>query len=186
MSPEGIFKDKALALVVQAVLLFAAVIYTTHGGPNIYIVLCITTLLTLYVLQALNHRFRYYFPINGFFRKNTKRQDTYILYGLTILAFFFFLMALTNSIILGLFLSLIIVLPGPIWFLFISKRVACDIEKEFKSEDPIISLTHCPNCGKDAIQVGSFLEGNKAIAVGKCLKGCGMKFRKGPDIVRFG
>jgi hypothetical protein len=186
MRPEGIFKDKALALVVQGVLLFAAVIYTTHGGPNIFIVLCITTLLTLYVLQALNRRFRYYFPIQGFFRKNTKKQDTYILYGLTFLAFFFFLMGLTHSVILGVILSLIIVLPGPIWFLFFSKIVSSDIEKEFKEEDPVVALTHCPNCGKDAIQVGSFLEGNKAIAVGKCLKGCGIKFRKGPEIVRFG
>jgi hypothetical protein len=101
MSPEGIFKDKALALVVQGILLFSAVIYTTHGGPNLFIILCITTLLTLYILQALNHRFRYYFPIQGFFRKNTKKQDTYILYGLTFLAFFFFMMGLTDNAIFG-------------------------------------------------------------------------------------
>ena len=30
------------------------------------------------------------------------------------------------------------------------------------------------------------LEGNKAIAVGKCLNGCGMKFQKGPKVLRFG
>ena len=137
MSPESIFKDKALALVVQGVLLFAAVIYTTHGGADPFIVLCITTLLTLYVLQALNHRFRYYFPIQGFFRKNTKKQDTYILYGLTFLAFFFFLMGITHNVILGVILSLIIVLPGPIWFLFVSKRIASDIEKSLKRKTPL-------------------------------------------------
>jgi len=186
MNPEGIFKDKALALIVQGILLFAAIIYTTHGGPNIFIILCITTLLTLYVLQAFNRRFRYYFPINVLFHKNTKRYDTYTLYVLTLLAFFFFLMGLVHNIVLGVILSLIIVLPRPIWLLFISKRIASDIEHDLKREDPIVSLVQCPYCGKDAIQVGSFLEGNRAIAVGKCLNGCGIKFRKGPETLRFG
>ena len=186
MSPEGIFKDKASALVVQGVLLFAAVIHTTHSGPNFFIILSITTLLTLYVLQALNRRFRYYFPINGFFRENTKRKDTYSLYILTFLAFFFFLMGLTHSIPLGIFLSLIILLPGPIWFLFFSKGVASDIESEFKKKDYIVSFIHCPYCGAYAVQVGSFIEGKRAIACGKCLKGCGKKFRYGPKIVLFG
>ena len=186
MSPEGIFKDKALALVVQGVLLFAAVIHTTHGEPNFFIVLSITILLSLYVLQALNRRFRYYFPINGFFRKNTKRKDTYILYVLTFLAFFSFLMGLTHSISLGIFLSLIILLPGPIWFLFFSKGVASDIESEFKKKDFIVSSIHCPYCGADAVQVGSFKEGNRAIRCVKCLKGCGGKFCYGPKIVHFG
>jgi hypothetical protein len=186
MSPEEIFEDKAVALVVQGILLLSAVIYTTHGGPNLFIVLCITTLLTLYVLQALNHRFRYYFPIQGFFRKNTKKQDTYILYGLTFLSFFFFLMGVTHSVILGATLSLVIILPGPIWYLIFSKRISLYIERQFKKEDFVFALTHCPNCGKDAIQVGSFLEGNKAIAFVKCLEGCGKKFQKGPKVIRFG
>lgn len=185
MNPGDIFKDKALALIIQGVLLLASVIYTTHGGPNIFIVLCITTLLTLYVLQAFNPRFRYYLPIQGFFRKNTKNLDTYILYGLTILSFFFFLMGLTHNAILSVILTLIIILPGPAWFLFFSKKISFVIEEQFKREDPVVALTHCPNCGKEAIQVGSFIEGNKAIALIKCINGCGEKFKIGPQIVRF-
>lgn len=186
MDPGGIFKDKSLAIIVQGILLFASVIYTTHGGPNIFIVLCITTILTLYVLQAFNHRFRYYLPIQAFFQKNTKKQDTFILHGLTVLSFFFFLMGLTNNPILSVILTLIIILPGPIWFFFFSRKISAGIEEQFKREDPVVALINCPNCGKDAIQVTSFIEGNKAIAILKCINGCGRKFRKGPKVVIFG
>ncbi len=144
MSPEEIFKDKAVALAVQGVLLLSAVIYTTHGGPNIFMILCIATLLALYFLQALNHRFRYYFPVSLFFSKKTTRIDTYILYGLTFLAFSFFFAGLTHKFHFGLLLSLVIFLPGIAWHCWGKKWVASDIELEFKDEDYIVSIIACP------------------------------------------
>lgn len=185
MSPGDIFKDKSIALIVQGILLFIAIIYTTHGSPNIYVILSIVTLLSLYILQAINHRFRYYFPINTFFQKDTKRVDTYILYFLTFLAFFFFLTGITHSKIIGFFLSVIIFLPGLLWYRYMAKHIALDIQSDFKQKDPVVSFVSCPFCGEGAVQVASFVSGNKAIAIGKCLKGCGQKFQKGPQIVNF-
>lgn len=186
MSPEEIFKDKSVALIVQGILLLVAVVYATHGEPNIWVILCIATLLTLYILQALNHRFRYYFPINTFFQKETRRIDTYLLYGLTFLAFFFFLAGLTHSIILGFCISIIVLSAGPLWRLYGAKLVSSDIESQFKQNDPVVSWIRCPYCGGEAVQVAAFISGNVAIAKGKCLKGCERKFEKGPQMVTFG
>ena len=169
MNLEEIFRDRALALVVQAILLIAAVIYTSQGGPDIFIVLSITTILALYVLQVFNRRFRYYFPVNNFFVKNTKMADTYMLYVLTFIAFFFFLMGLTHKMLYAVILSLTIILPGPIWRLWISKKLLSNFESDIKKEEYIISLITCPACGGNAVQVGSFCERNVAIAVGRCL-----------------
>jgi hypothetical protein len=186
MSHGDIFKDKSIALIVQGILLFIAIIYSTHGGPNIFVVLSIVTLLSLYILQAINHRFRYYFPINTFFQVETKKVDTYILYLLTFVAFFFFLTGITHSIILGFSLSIIILSPGPLWYFYVAKHIALDIQTDFKKKDPVVSYVSCQFCGGEAIQVASFISGNKAIAIGKCVKGCGQKFEKDPQIVNFG
>jgi K+ transporter len=64
------------AITVQGVLLASSVLYLEHGGFNLPVILAVVILLSLFVLQAINHRFYYYFPGNRFTGKETKKSAT--------------------------------------------------------------------------------------------------------------
>ena len=114
------------------------------------------------------------------------KLDTAILYGMTFFAFFFLLTGLSNSLSLGLLLTLIILLPGYFWSLWGAGRVSMALESEFKQAAPVVSFVSCPFCGSYAVQVADYLDGNVAVARGKCLEVCGEKFKKDPKVVNFG
>ena len=69
------FEDKKYpSVMVQGVLLATNVLYLQQTGPNIHILMSMGLILTLFTLQAVNPRFFYYFPINGFAGKTNQAR----------------------------------------------------------------------------------------------------------------
>ena len=61
------FEDKKYpSLMVQGVLLATSVLYLQQTGPSTNILISMGLVFTLFTLQAINPRFFYYFPGNGF------------------------------------------------------------------------------------------------------------------------
>ncbi len=85
------FKGKEYpAVSVQSIVLATNVLFLSKS-PNFFLFLSIGIVMLLFTLQAINKRFRYYFPHNSFTDESTRDWDTYILYGLTFLMIFFML-----------------------------------------------------------------------------------------------
>jgi hypothetical protein len=123
------FEDKKYpSVMVQGVLLATNVLYLQQTGPNIH------------------PRFFYYFPINGFTRKMTYHVDTYILYGMTVLALFFMVLGLSQSIGIATATTLAIALSPLIWKQYGRLWVRDSLTKRLSRELHQFSAA-CPSCG---------------------------------------
>ena len=86
------FEDKKYpSIMVQGFILATDVLYLQHKELNILIFISMGIVFTLFTMQAINHRFFYYYPQNKFTMTMTYDVDTYILYLMTFFAIFFLL-----------------------------------------------------------------------------------------------
>ena len=178
---EELTNKKYPSITIQGVLLASSILYLKHEGPNILIIFSITIVLFLFILQAINHRFYYYFPGNQFALEETKDIDTCILYLSTFFAFFFFIWGISDSVILSIFLTAFIVLPGFLWKIFMYKRVRQRITDRLKNRN-YIYYVKCPHCGAKAIRGRIIFRWNKGYQIIECLEGCKKKSKGCVDI----
>lgn len=129
-------------------------------GPNIAAIVTVVIILSLFVLQSINHRFYYYFPNNKFTGTETKSIDTYILYGMTFAAFFTFIWGVSNSLVIGIISSAFIIFPSFLWRMFIFQKVRDRIAENLSKEN-IVQITQCPNCGGKAVLGRKVFEWNQ-------------------------
>lgn len=162
------------AITVQGVLLAASVLYLEHGGSNIPVVFTVVILLSLFVLQAINHRFFYYFPGNKFTGKETKNLDTYLLYFMIFLAFLTFIWGVSHSFVIATISTAIIILPGFLWKEFMYAKVRDNIAEKLSTEN-IVKTIPCPNCGGKAVIGKKVFKWNKGYKIVECVAGCGYK-----------
>ena len=174
---NDIANQKYPSITIQGVLLASSVLYLKHEGANIPIIFTIVIVLSLFVLQSLNHRFFYYFPINTFAEKETKSLDTYLLYFMTFLAFLLFIYGISNSVTIAIISTAIIILPGFIWKLLIYEKVRDGIAEKLGREK-IIKTVKCPKCGGEAISWKKVFKWNHGYEIIECLDGCGHKEEK--------
>ena len=162
------------SITVQGVLLTSSVLYLEHGGANIAVIATVVFILSLFVLQSINHRFYYYFPGNKFIGTETKSIDTYILYGMTFAAFFTFIWGVSNSLVIGVISSVFIIFPGFLWRMFIFQKVRDKIAENLSKENKV-KFIRCPNCGGKAILGRKVFKWNQGYEIVECLDGCGHK-----------
>lgn len=172
------FVDKKYpSITLQGVLLISSVLYLEHGGKNYAIIFTVVIVLSLFILQSINHRFYYYFPWNNFAEKNTKSWDTYLLYTMTFFAFQTFIYGLSGSFVLSIISTAIIILPGFIWRIFLlHEKVRDKIVKDLREKN-IIKFIKCPNpkCHSNAILGRKVLGWNLGYEIIECIDGCGYK-----------
>ena len=166
------FEDKKYpSVMVQGVLLATNVLYLQQTGPSIPILISMGLILTLFTLQAVNPRFFYYFPINGFARKMTYHVDTYILYGMTVLALFFMVLGLSQSIGIATATTLVIALSPLIWKQYGRLWVRDSLTKRLSRELHQFS-TACPSCGGELQIEREVLDWDKGREYRTCLGEC--------------
>jgi hypothetical protein len=171
------FLDKEYpAITVQSVLLASSILYLEHGGLNLAVIFTVVIILSLFVLQAINHRFFYYFPGNRFTGKETKNLDTFILYFMTFLAFLLFIWGVSHSFVIAIISVVIIISPGFIWRIFFYEKVRDNIVKKLSTEN-IIEFIKCPKCGAKARKEKRVLKWNKGYLVIEC-DGCKYRIEK--------
>jgi hypothetical protein len=144
------FEDKKYpSVMVQGVLLATNVLYLQQTGPNIH----------------------YYFPINGFTRKMTYHVDTYILYGMTVLALFFMVLGLSQSIGIATATTLAIALSPLIWKQYGRLWVRDSLTKRLSRELHQFSAA-CPSCGGELQIKREVLDWDKGREYRTCLGEC--------------
>ena len=162
------------AITVQGVLLASSVLYLEQGGFNLPVILTVVILLSLFVLQAINHRFYYYFPGNRFTGKETKNLDTKILYCMTFIAFMLFIWGISHSFVLAAISTVIILFPGFLWKKYMYEKVRNDIAEKLRIKN-VVQFIPCPKCGKKAIVGKKVFRWNKGYQIIECLDGCKFK-----------
>ena len=168
----GFEEKKYPSVMVQGVLLATNVLYLQETGPNTNILISMGLILTLFTTQAVNPRFFYYFPINGFARKMTRHVDTYILYGMTVLALFFMVLGLSQSIGIATVATLVIVLSPLIWKQYGRSWVRDSITKRLSRELHQFTAA-CPFCGGELQIKREVLVWNKGREYRTCFGECG-------------
>jgi hypothetical protein len=167
--------NKGPAITVQGVLLASSILYLEHGGSNLPVVFAVILVLSLFFLQAINHRFFYYFPGNKFTGKETRNLDTYVLYSMTFLSVWLFIWGISHSFVIGIISVLLIVPPGFLWKHFILEKVRKDIANRLRSEN-IVEINQCPKCGAKAIIGKKVFKWNLGYQIIECVDGCGFKY----------
>lgn len=137
------------SVTIQSVLLGTNFLLFESNHPDIYFILSIIILLGLFFLQAINHRFYYFFPFNKFSGTTTPHADTVILYILVLVAFVFTLLGITASIIFTSVATVAIILPPFLWRLFIYPIVRGKITLQLKKRSYKFD-TQCRKCGNIA------------------------------------
>lgn len=165
---------KGPAITVQGVLLASSILYLEHGGSNLPVIFAVILILSLFFLQAINHRFFYYFPGNKFTGKETKNLDTYILYSMTCLSVLLFIWGISDSYLIGIISLLLIVPPGFLWKWFIFEKVRDNIADELRSGN-VVEIAQCPKCGAKAIVGKKVFKWNQGYQIIECVDGCGFK-----------
>jgi hypothetical protein len=166
------FEDKKYpSLMVQTALLVTSVLYLQQTGPSINILISMGLVLTLFTLQAINPRFFYYFPISGFAGKITYHVDTYILYGLTVLALFFMVLGISQSIGIAIVATSVIALSPLAWRQYGSPWVRDSLTKRLSKELHQLT-TICPSCGGELQIKREVLDWNKGREYRTCLGQC--------------
>lgn len=172
-----ISNSKFAAVSVQAFLLAANLFSLKASLNKTSIIISIVLIFSIFVLQALNNRFYLYFPFQEWAKQPTKDWDTYLLYLLTVLAFFFFILGVSDSILFSVVGISIIIIPGIVWKFYFNNKIIIRVVKKLKA-NPIIEDFVCPNCkGKATIkyQVIDEREGKKII---HCVDECGKVFEE--------
>jgi hypothetical protein len=166
------FEDKKYpSVMVQGVLLATNVLYLQQTGPSINILISMGLVLTLFTLQAVNPRFFYYFPINSFAGKMTYHVDTYILYGMTVLALFFMVLGISQSIGIAIVATSVIALSPLVWKQYGRQWVRNSLTKRLSKE--LHQFTGiCPSCGGELQIKREVLDWNKGREYRTCLGQC--------------
>jgi hypothetical protein len=166
------FEDKKYpSVMVQGVLLATNVLYLQETGINIHILISMGCILTLFTLQAINPRFFYYFPINSFAGKMTYHVDTYILYGMTVLALFFMVLGLSQSFGIATAATLVITLSPIVWKQYGRPWVRDSLTKRLSRELHQFSV-ECPSCGGELQIQREVLDWNRGREYRTCLGEC--------------
>ena len=166
------FVDKEYpAITVQGVLLASSVLYIEQGGSSLPVIFTVVILLSLFVLQAINHRFFYYFPGNRFAGKETKNLDTNILYCMTFLAFLFFIWGVSHSFVVAIISTAVIIFPGFLWKKFMYQKIRDNIAEKLRTEN-IVEIIPCPKCGKKAVIGKKVFQWNQGYQIVECIDGC--------------
>jgi hypothetical protein len=177
------FEDKKYpALMVQTVLLVTSVLYLQQTGPSIYILISMGLVLTLFTLQAINPRFFYYFPLSGFTGKIICHVDTYILYGLTVLALFFLVLGISQSTGIAIVATSVIALSPLIWRQYGRSWVRASLTKRLSRELHQLT-TICPSCGGELQIKREVLDWNKGREYRTCLGECGREEKEIKTII---
>ena len=167
----GLEDKKYPSITVQGVVLGTDVLYLQHSAPNLLIFLSMGLVFTLFTLQAVNHRFFYYFPVNRFTEKMTYNVDTYVLYGMTALAIFFMIAGIF-SLILAIIATVVICLSPLAWrfygYQWVRNRIT---EKLKKGTHTLWGI--CPCCQGPYIIKRRVLAWNRGVEYQKCLGKCG-------------
>jgi predicted RNA-binding Zn-ribbon protein involved in translation (DUF1610 family) len=137
------------SVTIQGVLLAINLLLFEQSTTYKYHVVSIIILISLFFLQAINHRFYYFFPVNKFTGKMTPHADTVILYLMTLSAFLFTLQGITDSLRYTIIATAFIVVPPFVWRLVFYKIVRNRIAKKL-SKEPVILEIRCPKCGRNA------------------------------------
>ncbi|MDY6990082.1 MAG: hypothetical protein SWQ30_18735 [Thermodesulfobacteriota bacterium] len=167
----GLEDKKYPSVTVQGVVLGTNVLYLQHSVPNFFIFVSMALIFTLFTLQAVNHRFFYYFPVNRFAEKMTYDVDTFILYGITALAIFFMIAGIfsVSHAIIG---TIVVALSPFAWRQYGYPWVRGRITKRLKKET--YTFWHiCPCCGGPYVIKRKVLTWNTGIEYQKCLGECG-------------
>lgn len=137
---------------------------------NIYSFLSIALVLLLFTLQAINSRFFYYFPKNGFIKQMTYDIDTYILYGLTFFAIFFMLAGLFGF--LEAIISTVVICGFPfLWRFFGKPRIQDRLVARFRNI-PYELNSICPCCGGKLKIYRKIIDKDHATESKKCIGNC--------------
>ena len=167
------FEDKKYpSLMIQTVLLLTSLLYLRQSGPSINILISMGLVLTLFTLQAVNPRFFYYFPLSDFTGKITYHVDTYILYGLTVLALFFMVLGISQSIGMAIVATSVIALSPLAWRQYGRPWVRDSLTKRLSKELHQLT-TICPSCGGELQIKREVLDWNKGREYRTCLGQCG-------------
>ena len=157
--------------MVQGFILATDVLYLQHKEPNIFIFISMGIVFTLFTMQAINHRFFYYYPQNKFTMTMTYDVDTYILYLMTFLAIFFMLSGIF-SITLAIIGTIIIAFSPFLWRYFgypwTRNRITKGLKNKVYTLDKI-----CPCCGGKLVIKRKVLAWNRGVECWKCLEECG-------------
>lgn len=166
------FEDKKYpSVMVQGVLLVTNVLYLQQTGPSVHILISMGLILTLFTLQAVNPRFFYYFPIDAFAGKMTYHVDTYILYGMTVLALFFMILGISQSIGIATLATSVIALSPLVWKQYGRPWVRDSLTKRLSKELHQFTAL-CPSCGGELQIKREVLDWNKGREYRTCLGQC--------------
>jgi len=147
---ENLGQKKYASITVQSVLLATNTLLLGHRDPNIFTILSMVLVLSLFALQAINHRFFYYFPLQTWALRPTPNIDTYILYLLTFLATLFLLLGITDSLSMSLLFTALIVVPPFLWRRFMFQIIRRDIARNLNRR-PLAFYGSCPYCKGEAV-----------------------------------
>jgi len=165
------FKGKEYpAVSVQSVVLATNVLFLTKS-PNFFVFLSIGVVILLFTLQAINKRFRYYFPHNRFTDEPTRDWDTCILYSLSFLMIFFMLSGIFHPAY-ALIATIIISLSPFIWY-FHYRPMVRDRITERMTGKTYTFYDICPFCFGKRVIKRKVLAWNLQIEVTACLGDCG-------------
>ena len=165
---EELEGKKYASVTIQGVLLGTNLLLFEQTTQNIYYIISIIILLSLFSIQALNHRFYYFFPVNAFMARKTPHIDTFILYIMVITAILFTIFGLTNSIIFTLIATGFIILPPFLCRLYLYPILRNKIANKLSEKDAVFQ-TICPKCKKQAELMRKVLKWNEGEVVIKCL-----------------
>ncbi len=164
---EGIENKKYPSVTIQGVLLGTNLLLFEQSTQNIFYIISIIILLALFFLQAVNHRFYYFFPVNKFMGKVTYHIDTIILYVMVLLAFLFTIFGLTNSYKYTAFATGFIVLPPFAWLLYVYPILRKKIADKLSKEDSVFQVA-CPQCKNQAELIRKVKQWNEGEESLKC------------------
>ena len=163
-SIEQIKKSKWLSISIQLSLLGLNVILASQKVYNSFLLLSIVVLFSLFILQAVSHRFLYFNPFNYHVQRAVPNLDTYILYFFIYLAGVLFVLGIAQeykveslkviegylkSEILWFYLIFLFLFPL-CWKVVGRKLIAKSIAKKLR--DHSFQYTkHCDECGSDGV-----------------------------------
>jgi len=176
----GFEGKKYPSVMVQGFILATDVLYLQHCEPNIFIFISMGIVFTLFAIQAVNHRFFYYFPRNKFTMTMTYNIDTYILFVMTFFAIFFMLSGIF-SITLAI-IGAIIICSSPFLWRYFGYPWTRDLITKRLMGKIYTSNEICPCCGGRLVIKRKVLAWNRGVEYYKCLEECG---KEGGRIVKL-
>lgn len=165
----GIEDKKYPSVSVQGVVL-ATNLLASQQMVIVYTFLSIGLILLLFSMQAINHRFFYYFPRNNFVNKMTYDFDTYFLYVLTFSAIFFMLAGLFG--LLKATIATVVICGAPfLWHYYGKPWIQRRLVKRFGNS---IHELHdiCPCCGGELRIYRKVIDRNHGTESSKCFGEC--------------